>query len=321
MKRSGTWCVGVTLALVLTLVPSSAHAGQHQAGASYLDWSGAVLSETSSISQVIQPLEVSPFSFWEVGWSWSNAPDGGYAGIQSSGRLFDGAQQVQDIAIFSLWNATESVPGPAARCGPFGGEGVGLSCRSLITLRPGYRYGMRVSADTARGPGWWTASVDELTLGQTTVLGSIKIATPNARADNWNNFIEFFGPSVPCNEVPAASAKFYAPVRGDGGELHSPVFSRPSEPCVNSAADLPPEGKLGDAIMRFGGPAQPATSRTMPGRVDSSSAAADLRTLTQQLQTRVDSLVRQLESQNIRLKQLQKRLRAICSVRPQPRNC
>jgi hypothetical protein len=64
----------------------------------YLDWSGALLSVDSTISQIIQPLEVSPQMYWEAGWHWDNVPDGGYGGIQSKGILADGT--ISDLAIF-----------------------------------------------------------------------------------------------------------------------------------------------------------------------------------------------------------------------------
>ncbi len=76
----------IRLILIFSLfIPavSPANAAQQQWGASYLDWSGALLSADSTISQIIQPLEVSPKMYWEAGWHWDNVPDGGYGGIQS----------------------------------------------------------------------------------------------------------------------------------------------------------------------------------------------------------------------------------------------
>lgn len=98
--------------VVLTLIAlgvNPANAGQQQWGASYLDWSGALLSSTSTVSQVIQPLEISPNMYWEAGWHWDNVPDGGYGGIQSKGILANGT--ISDLAIFSIWNGLGAVPG------------------------------------------------------------------------------------------------------------------------------------------------------------------------------------------------------------------
>ena len=65
MKRIA---IGFTLFFSL-LIPtvSPANAAQQQWGASYLDWSGALLSVDSTISQIIQPIEVSPQMYWEAG--------------------------------------------------------------------------------------------------------------------------------------------------------------------------------------------------------------------------------------------------------------
>ena len=99
--------LAISLSLVFIIfganVPSNA--AQHGWGASYLNWSGALLSASSTISQVIQPLEISPNMYWEAGWNWDNASDGGYGGIQSRGNLADGT--ISDLAIFSISSAIE----------------------------------------------------------------------------------------------------------------------------------------------------------------------------------------------------------------------
>jgi phage protein D len=86
------------------------------------------------------------------------------------------------------------------------------------------------------------------------------------KATNWNNFIEYWGEAVPCDAVGLANAKFYVPISTNPDvEFHSPKFSRPSKPCVNSAGDTPPIGYVGDAIMRFGGQTQSPSTMNMPG--------------------------------------------------------
>ena len=110
MRRQLSKRIGIAVSILLTassVVP--ANAGQQQWGASYLDWSGALLSSSSKISQVIEPLEISPYTYWEAGWHWDNVPDGGYGGIQSKGNLADG--RVSDLAIFSIWNGLGAIPG------------------------------------------------------------------------------------------------------------------------------------------------------------------------------------------------------------------
>jgi Domain of unknown function (DUF3472) len=269
----------ITISLILIfslLIPalSPANAAQQQWGASYLDWSGALLSAHSTISQIIQPLEVSPQMYWEAGWHWDNVPDGGYGGIQSKGILADGT--ISDLAIFSIWNGLGAIPGAGAGCTPFSGEGIGYSCRTPITLIAGKKYEISFGADTARGPQWWIATISDLTKGTKSVIGSIETNSQIAKASNWNNFIEYWGQSVPCDAVGAASAKFYVPTSNNPDvEISSPRFSRPAQPCVMSAGDTPPSGFIGDAVIRFGGASQEPSTQTMPYRKTKAQLTAD----------------------------------------------
>jgi hypothetical protein len=201
--------------------------------------------------------------YWEAGWHWDNVPDGGYGGIQSEGILADGT--ISDLAIFSIWNGLGAIPGAGAGCTAFGGEGIGYSCRIPITLIAGNKYEISFGVDTARGPQWWIATISDLTKGTKSVIGSIETNSRIAKASNWNNFIEYWGQSVPCDAVGAASAKFYVPSSNNPDvEISSPRFSRPAQPCVMSAGDTPPPGFIGDAVIRFGGARQEPSTQTMP---------------------------------------------------------
>lgn len=249
---------------LLALNSPTATSAQHAWGASYLDWSGARLDEASSVSQTIQPLEISSRMFWEAGWTWDNAPDGAYGGIQTKGILANG--QVSDLAIFSIWNARAAVPGLGAACTPFGGEGIGYSCRLAIPVVAGNKYEITFGLDKERGPNWWKATIKDFANGETRLIGSIESPQSGLRATNWNNFIEYWGEPVACDAVGLASAKFYVPTSTNPAvEFHSPIFSRPSQPCVNSAGDTPPVGFVGDAIIRFGGQSQSPSTMNMPG--------------------------------------------------------
>ena len=272
MKRIAIILILMFSLLIPTVSP--VNAAQQQWGASYLDWSGALLSVDSTISQIIQPLEVSPQMYWEAGWHWDNVPDGGYGGIQSKGILADGT--ISDLAIFSIWNALGAIPGAGAGCTPFGGEGIGYSCRTPITLIAGNKYKISFGVDTARGPQWWIATISDLTKGTTSVIGSIETNSKIAKATNWNNFIEYWGQAVPCDAVGAASAKFYVPTSSNPDvEISSPRFSRPAQPCVMSAGDTPPSGFIGDAVIRFGGASQEPSTQTMPYTKTKAQLAAD----------------------------------------------
>jgi Domain of unknown function (DUF3472) len=244
-----------------------AKAGQQQWGASYLDWSGSRLDTNSTISQIIQPLEISPATYWEAGWGW------GYGGIQTGGRLVDGT--MYSNGIFSIWNSLEAIPGPGSTCLVFGGEGTGHSCRIPIKIIAGNKYEFSIGVDSARGSQWWKASITDIATGMLYELGTIKSSSQAASSSSWNNFIEYFGEAVPCDQVGPASAKFFSPKSTDASvEISSPIFSRPQNPCVMSAGDTPPNGTIGDAIIRFGGSYQSPSTQTMPYSLTKVQAAA-----------------------------------------------
>jgi hypothetical protein len=258
--------IAFSLSLFLIAISNSAPAtaAQHPWGAAYLDWTGALLSDKSSMSQVIQPLEISPRMYWEAGWSWDNIPDGGYGGIQSDGILADG-YTISDLAIFSIWNGLSAIPGPGAGCRKFDWEGIGFNCSIPISLKAGNKYEISYGVDTARGPQWWIGYITDLSNGVKKVIGSIETNSRVAKATNWNNFIEYWGQAVPCDAVGAASAKFYTPTSNNPEiEVSSPRFSRPLQPCAMSAGDTPPQGFIGDAVIRFGGAKQDPSTETLP---------------------------------------------------------
>lgn len=259
----------LVIALLLSVGTSApANAGQQQWGAAYLDWSGAVLSANSAISQTIQPLELSPNTYWESGWSW------GYGGIQTGNYLADGTLYTN--AIFSIWDSLEAKPGEGSTCLVFGGEGIGHSCRIPIKIIAGNKYTFSVGVDKSRDSQWWKASITDESAGITKVLGSIKSNKANARSDMWNNFIEYFGEEVPCDKVGPATAKFYVPQSDNPKvEISNPRFSRPEKPCVMSAGDTPPPGTIGDAVIRFGGASQLPSTQNMPFKKSRAQLAAE----------------------------------------------
>ncbi len=220
--------------------------------------------------------------YWQSGWAWDNLKDGGYGGIQSKGILSDG-YTISDLAIFSIWNGIRAVPGPGAGCRRFDWEGIGFTCSIPISLIAGNKYEISFAVDNTRGPQWWIGHITDLSDGVKRVIGSIETTSSNAKATNWNNFIEYWGPAVECNAVGAASAKFYVPTSNNPDvEVSSPKFSRPIQGCVSSAGDTPPAGFIGDAIIRFGGAMQSPSTETMPftktkAQLASDRAAAELK--------------------------------------------
>ena len=261
--------VAIQILVIGLLTPvASVASGQHQWGASYLDWDGALLNQNTSVTQSIQPLEISSEMFWEMGWNWQEIRSGAYAGIQTNGVLAtkesnQGARS--DIAIFSIWNATQAQTGSSGACLTFGGEGIGFSCRIPIKVTPGNVYSITISGVTDTSGRWWKATFIDQTKNLEEVIGFIEAPQANLTSTNWNNFIEYWGPAVSCDKVGQATAKFFTPISSNKSvQFYSPRFSRPALACVNSSADTPPKGYVGDAIMHFGGPVQRPSTESMP---------------------------------------------------------
>lgn len=162
-------------------------------------------------TQVFTLGAVAPTTFWSSQFNFKEQPySGGYIGVQMDGYAFELGSG--EIAIFSLWNAVRAVPAPGAVCGEFGGEGVGLSCRTLIQTRPGHTY--KVSVERIGRTKRWSefyGSVRNLTTGEIHRLGTIRVPG-QVSLFSPSNFIEYFGPTRACEDRPLASARFQAPV-------------------------------------------------------------------------------------------------------------
>lgn len=250
--------------LASALISDPASGSATFAYASYFDWQGARLASDSNMSQTITPLEISPSTYWEEGWRWDNGPDGGYGGIQNQGILANG--KLSDLAIFSIWNAVQAIPGDSnAGCVVFGGEGIGYSCRVPIDLVAGHSYKLTFGVDQDRGLDWWRATVEDLTVGNIQILGSIQAKQANLYATNWNNFIEYWGPDIPCNSVGPATAKFSNPISSNSAiNVKFWKFTKPTNQCGFTSADVPRTGDTGSPIMRFGGSIQLADTTSSP---------------------------------------------------------
>ena len=235
--------------LVLFAAPSTG-ASQHQWGAAYIDWTGVELSRTSSISQEITILGAANKSYWSVNWGWEGRTDGAYAGVQTGGQRADGSDG--GLGIFSIWDAKEAVPGPKSWCLPFGGEGVGMSCRTNLNIEVGGVYKVSVFPDTSRGEEWWGAEVVTPNK-ESIILGYIKAPAKNLRTTRLGNFIEYFGTQLPCDSVGLASARFGLPNSANGANGLTAKFSRPQQGCVNSWMELGQNWSTLGPTLRFGG--------------------------------------------------------------------
>ena len=240
--------------------------GQHQWGAAYFDWTGHSLSRDSAISQEITPIGLAPKSFWSLNWGWAGSTGGGYVGIQTLGSGRNNSDS--DIAIFSIWDATQAIAGKDSWCVPFEGEGVGYSCRTALNLRSNASYRVTVFPDQIRGADWWAANV-QLPDGTIIYLGSMKAPSLNLSASAFGNFIEYFGPQLKCSEVGDASARFGLLTSQLGSNSGVVRFSRPAEGCVNSWMVLDETWSTKGPQMKFGGQLSPPSESPMEASVTS----------------------------------------------------
>jgi hypothetical protein len=156
-----------------------------------------------------------PHTFWAQYWTWKGYDVGGYIGLQTDGNRFDGT--TGDTAIFSLWDADAA---RGSGCGTFGGEGEGHSCRLAIRIRTKHVYELRVERGNKSDAGqWWKASLRDLTANENRPIGSIRVASSFTLMNLPMNFSEYFGPAVPCDQVPLSVALWSSPranLRADG---------------------------------------------------------------------------------------------------------
>lgn len=182
-------------------------------------------------------------SFWATQFHFVEQPhSGGYIGVQTGGWAFELGRA--DVALFSIWDATWADPGPGAVCGAFGGEGVGLSCRKPIKVESGHKYGVVVKRSVTQGGtdqnSMFTAWVVNYSTGELVKLGAIAVPYVVTMSPP-SNFIEYFGPSLPCMEIPHAAASFHAPLilRKNGWNAERMIYSGTSAArCSKETVDL-----------------------------------------------------------------------------------
>ncbi len=153
-------------------------------------------------------------TYWALNWTFTGFRDGGYMGLQTDGIRFDGS--VGETAIFSLWNAN-ATSGPS--CGTFAGEGVGLSCRMPFTIQQDRQYRLRVwilGADA--GGQWWGGWVSDGVTDHH--IGSIRVPADHNRMTGVMNFTEYFGPAVPCDQVPQSVVHLTQPAANKGADRY-----------------------------------------------------------------------------------------------------
>ena len=183
---------------------------------SFWDFQGSSVGYWN-VDQQMKVLQRARSTYWAMLWNWTGASIGGYVGLQTNGQRFGGS--TGDTAIFSLWDAT-AASGP--HCGVFGGEGNGYSCRLAypISKNTYYRYRLwRLNADS--GGQWWGAWIENITTGVDTYIGSIQVNAGYTLATGVENFVEYFGSSVPCTNVPVSKVIWTQPAaNSQGGGLY-----------------------------------------------------------------------------------------------------
>ena len=145
--------------------------------------------------------------FWAQQFFFENTTQGGYTGVQANGIA--GGQVVGKMFIGSIWDATEAEPGPRGSCEPFGGEGVGYSCRMAYPWRENVTYRMIVRESQ---PHWWAISVFDPTLGEELLLGTMHAPDAWGRVTPTTaGFAEYYGTVDSCEALPHAVALLHVP--------------------------------------------------------------------------------------------------------------
>jgi peptidoglycan hydrolase-like protein with peptidoglycan-binding domain len=136
----------------------------------------------------------------------------GYIGLQNRS-----APNLTKIALFSIWDAN-AARGP--RCGTFGGEGSGYTCRlDPYNWVTGRAYRLRVWAvGRDSGGQWWGGWVQDTVTGVDSYIGSIRVPGSWGNLSNFSvSWTENFGakPST-CAGLPWAKGQFGFPTANNG---------------------------------------------------------------------------------------------------------
>ena len=206
----------------------------HLRAARYVNWnySGA---GAWNVDQTVWVVVKAGYTYWSLNWPWTNTSqsDGGYMGLQTNGNRFDSS--VGDTAIFSLWNANGY---RGSNCGRFTGEGDGLSCRLPYTIYgDGNSYRLRVWREGTDAQGqWWGAWIQDARRGDVHI-GDLRVPASAILISYANDFSEYFGPRVGCDQVPVSVVNWTYPTTNNG--VHSSSFAQLTKAsCTGGTAAL-----------------------------------------------------------------------------------
>ena len=166
-----------------------------------------------NIDQAIWIAQKADHTYWALTWKYVGTADGGYMGLQTDALRPDGS--VGEQALFALWNAN------AARgdyCRPFGGEGIGYNCRLPLAFATEQVFRLRVwKLETDAGGQWWGGWISDGVTDRH--IGDIRVPNDGNHRfiESANNFSEYFGEKVACDQVPQSIGQFTQPAANSRG--------------------------------------------------------------------------------------------------------
>ncbi len=221
LRVLGRIALAGTVALgVVAVMPAAAQASsqvQHRDANAYAYWDYNAPGGYYNHDSEMIVRRKAPSSYWAMNWGFTGGGEGGgYMGLQTNGNRFDGSQG--DTAIVSLWDANAVRNG---KCGSFGGEGSGLSCRVPMTIETGTAYRLRVwRLDADAGGQWWGAWVLNERTGREVHLGELRVEGAKRWMGPAMHFSEYYGPARACNAVPQSVVDFTQPAADFDGRYY-----------------------------------------------------------------------------------------------------
>ena len=178
---------------------------------------------------------VQSYYYWAHQFDFKNG-DGGYMGLQTNGYMQGG--WVGKMALFSIWNALATEPGPGASCNYFTGEGEGWSCQIKYNWVEGRTYCLRIEAcgiDEQENE-WWGAWIIDTSTGQETLIGKIKVSSSWQWLDDSSVvWVEYYGQVNGCNSLkPYAKARFEQPTADNGSFIPNKLTPVIEPTCLNT---------------------------------------------------------------------------------------
>ncbi|MEO8797934.1 MAG: DUF3472 domain-containing protein [Polyangiaceae bacterium] len=171
--------------------------------------------------------------FWAQQFFFTNTTQGGYLGMQTHGNA--GGTIIDKMFIFSIFDGTAATPLPGgATCEPFGGEGVGYSCRLAFAWRENVTYTFTLKQAAASK---WSVTVHDPTSGSELGIGTITApATWGTLQAASAGFTEYFTEVNACAATPLAKAYFHSPRAG--GTPPTSVSASTYGTCVAQATSV-----------------------------------------------------------------------------------